>query len=473
MPTRKTPTVNQIAAEHQMEPESIKAVVFGIGGAGCRIVSGLASTAPKNTDIVALDKDKAQLDALDQNIKKVLVGESLADCGSFEEMKRLLGAEMSTLENSLNGANLAVVIASAAGRISRCAIRFITELCKSKGVFTLAILLHREKLSFDEPILKSIHDNTNGVLGVDNSVTENERSLPISEMYDRVNSNVIDLVTLIITSVSGTGSMNLNGEELAHFFQGEFYFSLASGNGPALLEAANTALGAVNATKVSRVLALVSTPSEASLEDMRTLNDKITEKLSPEYVKWISAYSADEMSKVLLICGASEAQELEKIETAEVVEQSEEEPTPAEVAPVHEIVEIPKKESALERMAREAGGPPNRASRPKLPGSYYLSYKGVVKETKPFTNPALLGLDGRVPTRNPRMPKEEEGPPPSFGMRELKKAVGKRIVENRRDEGGEEFNNVASELVGDPVVIKKKGQKSLEDYKDDLDIGYI
>lgn len=453
-----------------MEPEGANAVVFCIGGAGCRIASGLAGVALKNTDIVALDKDQAQLDALDQSIKKVLIGESLASCGSFEEMKSSLGADISNLENILNGASMAVVIASVAGRTSQCVANFIVELCESKKVFTLAVLLHRKKLSFDEPILKKIHDNANGVLGVDNSVTEDERNLPTSNMYGRTNSKVIDLVSLIIISVSGAGLMNLNREEIAHFFHGELFFSLAAGSGAAVMEAADAALGVVKVSKASRVLALVSSPSEASLEDMRAMNDKISEKLGPEYVKWISAYSTNGTCNVLLVCGAGEALEPEKIEPAEVAEESKaEEPPPAEAAPIQETVERPMKESALERMAREASGTPSKEPQPKLLGSQYLSSKGVVKPPKTFTSPALIGLNGRVPPKRPVVVEEE--PPPSYGMGELKKAIGKRIMENREEEE-EDLDNMASELVGQPIT-KKKGQKKLEDYKDNLGVGYI
>lgn len=417
-----------------MEIEGAKTAVFGVGGAGCKILQELSKRVPGNMERIALDTDKAELDALGEGVQKVVLGESLASCTSFEETKKALKEEMRAIEDSLAGASMAIVVAGLGGKTGTCIGDFLADLCDQKGIFVLFIPIYPLNKIKGGPeradaAIRRMRDKVDGVVIVDNNLKREEGNLPMLSVFRQVNAVVAELVTILITSISSMGYMNLSRDELRHFFHGDLFFILTSGVGRGVEEARNKALEEVgkcaDLSGIRKVLVMLSSPMEVSIAEMRGLNGVIEERLRPEAIKWINIHSKSGETRMLLVSA------VEKLPLIEGL------PLPGKV-------EAPAGEDAVsdffERMPKS---PETLSERPEK-----------------LRSPALMGLSKEAQ-------KKPEEP-------ETKKEPEKKPEELEEPEEEEvDLDDVVNELVGFPS-FKKKGQKKLGDYRgDQYGIDYI
>jgi len=440
-----------------MEIEGAKTIVFGIGGVGCKILNGLAERVPNNTELIALDREQAQLDGLGDRVGKVKIGDALAKRGSFDEIKGALDSEIIRMETSLESVNLAVIIMSLGGKTGSCIGNFMAELCENKGIFTLVIPIYpltkgkRGAGEVDASVTR-LREKADGVLIVDNNLKKGKGNLPMLSVFKKVNFLVADMVILLITSISSMGWMNLSKDELKHFFHGDVFFLVTSGEGKNLQEASQISLKEIDryaeVSHVKRVLVLMSAPFEVSIEEMRELNGSIQDKLDPEAIKWISSASEGGDVRSILVSAVSELPLVQGVTLPEHV--GKEEPEGGD-RPDGEEEEGVK-------------GPSEGEGRQKSEFEEFLNLQLAAQrkqEEERVKSPALMGL-----SKEEKVEEEPEEP----------EAIGEPEEEEPRADEEGEIEDIVNELVGFPS-FKKKGQKKLGDYKgdskDDMGIGYI
>jgi cell division GTPase FtsZ len=418
-----------------MELEGKKTAVFGIGGAGCKIAGLLARSAPENTELIALDTNKKQLEGLDERVLGVPVGESLANkCSSFEEVKESLSAEIGRVESSLDGVDMVMIIASLGGKTGTCLSDFIAELCSEKGLFSLYVPiypLHKVQGGVEkaEKAIKRMAEKVGGTLIVDNNLKREGGNLPMVQVFNIVNRLIEEMLLGLVYSISDMGMTNLEADELRAFFHGDSYFVVTSGEGSSLEIAIRGGLDEIGryaeVPSVERVLVLASTPMELAISDIKAANGRIDERYSPDGIKWINTASKDGDYRAITVFAVKELPLIEGVELPEDVgdEEQEEAPEGGEIAGGDKVSEF-------------------------FDNDISDSVEKYEKDT--LKRPALMGLSDK---------KEKKEPEPE-------------ITEEKLEDESEDLDDVVNELVGFPS-FKKKGQKKIHEYQDDMGIGYI
>ncbi len=441
-----------------MEIEGAKTVVFGIGGVGCRILNSLVGEVPKNTGLIALDKDQSQLEQLRGGIDKVRIGESLNKCESFEEIKKALSEEIGKIESSLSGVNMAMVVMGLGGKTGACIGQFIVELCTKRQIFTLAVPIYpltkgrRGSEEVDSGV-DLIREKADGVIIVDNNLKRDEKT-PMLNLFKKVNGVVKSLINSLIISISSMGFMNLNRDELQHFFYGDLFFVATSGDGKGLEEASEKALKEVDkyaeSSHIKRSLVLLTSPSELTIQEMRGLNSSIQERLNPDSTKWIGVNSDRMEFQVILVSAVSELPLVQGVKMPDHIESDVKNPDEKEKGK-ESVVSIPRD---------------TRAEEVKSEFEEFLNMQLEAQrkdDEEEYRSPALIGLEKGG--EGQKSSKDAEG---VYGGPGDKDAVA---AEPEVDED-EEIEDIVNELVGFPS-FKKKGQKKLNEYQDDLGIDYI
>jgi len=486
----------------------------------------LSRFTPDNTSLIALDKDKSQLESLSEEVKKVVVGKSLANqCGSFDDVKKALKAEVSGLEDSLEGAEIAIVIVGLGGKTGTCMGNFIVDLCREKNIFTLFVPIYPlTKITGGQAradaMIKRVKAKVDGIVVVDNNLKRGGGNLPMLKVFGNVNTLIVQLVRLLIASLCEEGFTNLNKDELMHFFHGDLFFILTSNRGVSVESASRKALDEIGkyaeVSSVKRTLVLVSAPFEVCITDMRKLNDTIQDRFNPEGIKWVNIQSEKE-TWVLMVSAVSELPLVEGVELpehvkSEKVERVQERKSVGEkenasdgivgvgkgedvardglkdgIEEVEDVnggnkpieeKEEPLEESEIaegikeaeEEKGDESVNKPEKVGAPvekkvDVPVEKRVETVPVDNQQKFFDLPDHIGGNNEQPLKSQAL----------LGLSE-KKVVEqpKGNVEDGDDELSEEdeIDEILHELIGFPS-FKKKGQKRLGDYKDDLGIDYI
>jgi cell division GTPase FtsZ len=464
-------------------------VVLGIGGAGSKMVSRLASANPPNAELIALDTDKSQLQSLSPNVKTIAIGDSLSNAGSGG-VKSALTSELQSLD-----ASVAIILAGLGGKVGSLLSGSVADICSSKGMFTLIVatypLMKMGGSAGAEAVVETLRHHSNGVVVVDNNLHREGDDTPFVERFDRINDIVCDFVTLLLSSISGAGYMNLTEDELRHFFYGDYFFPLAAGSGRDFGSASGAALD--NAERymghsgVERMLVMTASPSEVGVEEMRALNELVQGRFKPEGIKWVGAYANSDQTGVITVSAVKELPLIKgvelpvvetKTETIEpaIEEASTREETAAEApdAPVEltaepdaeqEVIIETEVEAEIAQSIQEA----DKAAEEK---AEFFSFKSLeYKQQRPqlkFKPPALVGIRKAGPEE---IPHAQNKPP-------QKQTVKTEGVEKSAYYASNHYiDDIVSDLVGESYPKygpkqRKESQKRLGDY-DDIGVDWV
>jgi cell division GTPase FtsZ len=492
-----------------MEIGVSKTVVVGIGGAGCKIVRQLSGATQGNCELVALDKDGRELDSLAGNVTKFEVGEALGGkCSCFEELKSMLHAEISGIEESIKGAGMVVIVAGLGGKTGTCLSGFIADLCLKKNIFTLFLPIYPLSSSKGfkdaETTVKSMKEKVGGIVIVDNNLKKEGGNIPMLQVFGRVNAIIRTFILSLISSISGNGPTNLGIDDLMHFFHGDVFFILTSGSYNDLLKSCKKAMDEISLyadqNEVRRILIIASTPGEVSIGSMRELNAMIGERYDSQGVRWVNSISRGG-TMLLMVSAISDLPLVEGVEmpesikgdreeygshvepraavekTQEVDNQDEEKQSDEEVgeAKASELekssvgVEENKKEEGISELKEE-----DEESGERELEECEQNLESVLCEDNDFDN----HVSETMVAMSPKRPKSQA----LIGLDKAEEEVREESPEEPSvreepwedpEESEDDLDEVIGELTGFPVFKKdKKGQKRLGDY-DDLGIGYI
>ncbi len=400
----------------------MRVAVVGIGGAGCRVVRSLSPDLP--ADLVAVDTDGKELSSLPPAITAVRVGDTLSTHSSPKELREAFSHEMENLRSVLEGKDMILLICGLGGKTGAILSRFILDLSLDMNIFTIVVAIYplKRPRGHEDGIEEGItqmKERADGVIIVDNNL-KRRPEMPMLSVFNKTNHLISLLIRHIVYSIQALGPMVMSMEELLHFFYGDFFFVLTGGESPAVEEGVREAVLGIEKyaerNSVIKTLILVSLPSELSIDEMKRIASVLRDRLDPEEIKWIVTNNS--RVSVLMISALSELPMIQGVEL------------PEEIAGTS-VSDFFNKQDRQDQRAAEGA-----QEEIQIPGPLY-------------NRPALVGLNQKKeePVSEEEEKKEEEGE-------------------------AEDLEEVASELVGFPT-FKKKGQKRLDDYKDEFGIGYI
>ncbi len=217
---------------HTIDRLNIK--VLGIGESGLAILNRLKSIeALKSLDLIAVDFkiDKA----LEPNISKLELSENKPT--SKEESQKLVDANYSKIKETLEDSDIIFVVGGVGGGSVSSIAPAISKLGAELNTITISIL-NKPLSSEDE--LKSLNA-TQTISRMINSSTilfpidsESVLKLKESDSFDAVNSEISDIIAMILNSISEKESMiALDFEDLKRIFgdSGVCYFGTGEARG--------------------------------------------------------------------------------------------------------------------------------------------------------------------------------------------------------------------------------------------------
>lgn len=296
-----------------MEPAGVKTVLFGVGGAGVKVLAELEGKVPASTDLLALDTDNAQLDSLSQGITTICLAGA-----EPEEMKASLQEKADHIESVLSGAQMAVIMLAIGGTTGECIGNELSRICSKAGVFTISVVFCSSGKQDQAEICgttKSLKETSSGVIIFDNN-PERLGLSPSVKLFDYLNAVAAQVVYMLVASVSDIGTTNLSKDELAGFFDGGLFFVATHGKGAVLGAAVSKAiegsLGYADSGNLKKIMLLVSAPSDVNVADMKDANGAILEMLKVDDVKWVCTASEAAEIDAIMLSGASELPVLPK-----------------------------------------------------------------------------------------------------------------------------------------------------------------
>jgi len=463
-----------------------KVVVLGIGGAGSKMVGRLASAIPPNAELIALDTDKSQLQSL-ANVKTIAIGDSLSNAAGSGSVKSVVASELQSID-----AGVAIILAGLGGKTGSLLSGSVADFCSSKGIFTLVVatypLMKMGGSAGAEAVVETLRHHSNGVVVVDNNLHNEGDDAPFVERFDRINDIVCDFVTLLLSSMSSAGYMNLTEDELRHFFYGDYFFPLAAGRGRDLASASNIALD--NAERymghsgVERMLIMTASSSEIGIDEMRALNERVQGRFKSEGIKWVGAYANSDQTGVISVSAVKELPLIQGVEmpvvetkaklVEPVIEQASTHEEPVEATA--ELVVAPEAEPAAAKqeviieteVEAEIAQSIQEADKAAEEKAEFFSFKSLeYKQQRPllkFKSPALVGI--RKVDEEPVKPHDNPRP-----GQPVKKELEKHATNHFIDD-------IVSDLMGDsypkygPKQQRKESQKRLGDY-DDIGVDWV
>nr|MBN2518737.1 hypothetical protein [Candidatus Altiarchaeota archaeon] len=425
-----------------------RVVVFGIGGAGCKVINQLAKENQTNIALVAIDTDKNQISSVQGEVKSILIGEPLdADSeASAEPIKR----QLDPINEVLSGASVVIVIAGLGRKTGTHVSGIIAEKVANLGILCLSIVILPSVAEGigpeSEGVIKSLREKTPVIL-VDNSMRGKDRKEPILDTYKIVNSYIAMFIRLISNSVMGIGSMNLTSEELRGFFQGGSSYIMTVGYGFELKDSTMKAfaklLNYTDISSIQKILVGVLSMFEIGVNDMKRVGSQLQEKKALEELRWLACSDTEKKTRAILISGVSE------IRLSKGTEALEEGAPNEEGKEGYDVIEAPLREVGM-----------LQTTPPALVGVGQVSKRsgGAIIKKKEVEQPeAEEDVEGE---------EEEIAPMEKTRSEEYVEGIG----EVEEPEG---LDDVAEELTGFPSPMKEKKKKKTDEEKDEFGIGYV
>jgi cell division GTPase FtsZ len=450
-----------------MEPEK-NAVVFGVGGAGCKALNLISKDCPNNTELIAVDIDPQQLNSLDESIKSIQIGQSIDDSSDMDSAKAVILSDLGDLETLIDGAKIVIIIAGLGRKTGTYVSCKIAEKAVDLGRMCITIPIYpfqtkRARTQEANNAIARLKEVANGVIIADNNSKRTSKDMPVIDVFREVNFQVSRLVCSLVSSVNGLCDMSVTADELRSFFYGSQTCVIGAGEGDDLKSASQEAIKEigryVEEDSVKNLMVLVKSPYELELNYVRNLAEELEGRYEPEELKWIAEGSGNGNYHVLIIAAVTELPLIDSLQMPEHIETTSEE-TRGET--LGDVVE----EEASTRQALIGLHFMEEDTGEGLPSSEDDGLPGLVdtneKATKDMQEEDVLpGL----PVWNVEEPSERVD------------EVGVEESVNRADSIEQDLDDVleemAAELTGFPIQ-KRKGQKKLEEYDDDdLGIDFI
>jgi cell division protein FtsZ len=210
--------------------EHLRIVVLGVGGGGNNTVNRLKRIGIGGADLIAVNTDKQDLQKLNPEITKVLIGAKLMrglGAGGFPELGAK-AAESSKAEISdvLTGTHLLFIVAGMGGGTGTGAAPIVAEVAKSLGAIVVAVVtfpfkLERARLVKAREGIDNLRKVADTVIVVDNNkLVEYVPNLPLDKAFSVADEIVARALKGVTEAIMEPSLINLDFADLRSIMVG-------------------------------------------------------------------------------------------------------------------------------------------------------------------------------------------------------------------------------------------------------------
>ncbi|RLG94204.1 cell division protein FtsZ [Candidatus Bathyarchaeota archaeon] len=278
--------------------------VFGIGGAGCNIVSWMKNKGVAGARIYALNTDAQHL-SITKADERLLIGYKITGglgCGGFPEQGAKAAEESAKeIEALIDGSGLVFITAGLGGGTGTGASPVVARLAKEAGALTVGVVtipfqVERARLVKAKEGLKRLVEECDAVIVIDNNrLRKIAGNLPLAEAFAVANELIATFIKNISETISIPSLINLDFADLKAIMMGSGVCAIGFGEGQgetkvedAVEKALDTPLLDIgDIRKAEGALVHIEGGDDMTLEDVNRAGEIVIERIAPNArVSW-------------------------------------------------------------------------------------------------------------------------------------------------------------------------------------------
>jgi cell division protein FtsZ len=206
------------------DADHLRIVVCGVGGGGNNTVNRLSRIGIGGADLIAVNTDKQDLQKIQPEITKILIGAKLMrglGAGGFPELgAKAAESSRSELAEALAGTHLIFIVAGMGGGTGTGAAPVVAEIAKELGAVVVAIVtfpfkIERARLVKAREGIDMLRKHADTVIVVDNNkLVEYVPNLPIDKAFSVADEIAARAVKGITETIMEPSLINLDFADL-------------------------------------------------------------------------------------------------------------------------------------------------------------------------------------------------------------------------------------------------------------------
>lgn len=306
--------------------DRLRLVVLGSGGSGNNTVNRLHQVGIEGAELIAVNTDKQDLQKLDSDITKIMIGAKLTrglGAGGFPELgEKAAEASRHELAELLANTHLIFLTAGMGGGTGTGSLPVIAEIAREEGAIVVSIVtfpfnLERARLDKARSGIAKLRKVSDTVIVIDNNkLVEYVPNLPIDKAFSVADEVVARAVKGITETIMEPSLVNLDFADIkAVLGKGEVaVISVGDGEGPDRVEKAvqNTLrqpLLDVDYKDATGALIHITGGDDMTLGEVNTIGKMITQELTPDAtVMWgarVNPALRDKLEVIAIITGVT------------------------------------------------------------------------------------------------------------------------------------------------------------------------
>ena len=300
--------VNQALSGKSIEEIAKEAIpqisVFGVGGAGCNIVSWMKEKGISGAKIYALNSDAKHL-SITKADRRILLGYNICSglgCGGFPEQGAKAAEEAADeIEKAVSGSGLVFITAGLGGGTGTGASPVIAKIAKEVGALTLGVVtipfqVERARLVKAKDGLARLVEICDAVIVIDNNrLRRVAGNLPLTEAFGVANELIATFIKNLSETIAVPSLVNLDFADLKAIMTGSGICAIGVGEGQgdtkvedAVERALNTQLLDIGElSKCEGALVHIEGGDDMTLEDVTKAGEIVVSRIAPDArVSW-------------------------------------------------------------------------------------------------------------------------------------------------------------------------------------------
>jgi cell division protein FtsZ len=272
--------------------------VFGVGGAGCNMVTWLFNKGINGATVYGVNTDALHL-SITKADEKILIGKELTrglGCGGYPiRGKEAAKESLSELKKAVSSADMVFVLAGEGGGTGTGAIPVVAQMAKEAGstvigVVTMPWECEKARIDKAEFGLQELRDVTDTVIVIDNNrLVDIAGNLPIEQAFAVANELVSTMIKGIVETITLPSLINLDYADVSAIMKNGDVAVIGIGEDDsssrvdqAVRQALTHPLLDVDYKGATGALVHITGGPDMKLEEFSNIGMLITENLSPE-----------------------------------------------------------------------------------------------------------------------------------------------------------------------------------------------
>ena len=278
--------------------------VFGVGGAGCNIVSWIKEKGILGARIYAVNTDAKHL-SITKADAKILLGYQVCGglgCGGFPEQGMKAAEEASEeIRRAISGSGLVFITAGLGGGTGTGASPVIAKISKELGALTIGVVtipfqVERARLLKAKDGLKRLVEVCDAVIVIDNNrLRKVAGDLPLIEAFGVANELIATFIKNLSETIAVPSLVNLDFADLRSIMTGGGICAIGVGEGQGDTKVEDAVERALNAqlldigdiNKCRGALVHIEGGDDMTLDDVTRAGEIVVDRIAPDAkVSW-------------------------------------------------------------------------------------------------------------------------------------------------------------------------------------------